>query len=105
MEDNNRLRHLKNRIWGSKLRNAPIIVAIETRSRADREIQMHKFSCNMISGEEIFYATLIAEDARQAKEMAATETKKGRPREWNVAVIETDVPGPARFLGTGVQEA
>jgi hypothetical protein len=66
---------------------------------------MNKFSCNMISGEEIFYATLIAEDARQAKEMAATETKKGRAREWNVAVIEIDVPGPARFLGTGVQEA
>lgn len=37
--------------------------------------------------------------------MAASETKKGRPREWNVAVIEKDVPGPARFLGTGVQEA
>lgn len=66
---------------------------------------MQKFSCNMISGEEIFYATLVAEDARQAKEMAAAETGKGRPREWNVAVIDNDVPGPARFLGSGVQEA
>ena len=66
---------------------------------------MDKFSCNMISGEEIFYATVIAEDAKQAKEMAATETKKGRPREWSVAVIEKGVAGPARFLGTGVQEA
>jgi hypothetical protein len=31
--------------------------------------------------------------------------QEGRPREWNVAVVEKDVPGPARFLGTGVHEA
>jgi hypothetical protein len=31
---------------------------------AGKETEMNKFSCNMISGEEIFYATLIAEDAR-----------------------------------------
>lgn len=37
--------------------------------------------------------------------MAAAETKKGRAREWNVAIVEKDVPGPARFLSTGVQEA
>lgn len=66
---------------------------------------MIKYSCSMISGSDIFYATLIAEDAKQAKEMAAAETRKGRPREWNVAVLEADVAGPARFLGTGAQEA
>ena len=66
---------------------------------------MIKYSCSMISGADIFYATFIAEDAKQAKEMAAAETKKGRPREWNVAVLETDVAGPARFLGAGAQDA
>jgi len=59
----------------------------------------------MISGSDIFYATLIAEDAKQAKEMAAAETKKGRPREWSVVILEPDVAGPARFLGTGAQDA
>jgi len=48
---------------------------------------------------------LIAEDAKQAKEMAAAETKKGRPREWSVAILESDIAGPARFLGTGAQDA
>jgi hypothetical protein len=66
---------------------------------------MIKFSCTMVSGSDIFYATLIAEDAKQAKEMAAAETKRGRPREWSAAVLEADVAGPARFLGTGAQEA
>jgi hypothetical protein len=66
---------------------------------------MIKFSCSMISGSDIFYATLIAEDAKQAREMAASETKKGRPREWNVAVLESEVAGPARFLGAGAQDA
>jgi hypothetical protein len=66
---------------------------------------MTKFSCSMISGSDIFYATVIAEDAKQAREMAAAETKKGRPREWNVAVLESEVAGPARFLGSGTQDA
>jgi hypothetical protein len=66
---------------------------------------MTKFSCSMISGSDIVYATVIAEDAKQAREMVAAETKKGRPREWNVAVLEAEVAGPARFLGTGTQEA
>jgi hypothetical protein len=66
---------------------------------------MIKFSCSMISGSDIFYATLIAEDPKQAREMAAAETKKGRPREWSVAVLESEVAGPARFLGTGAQDA
>ena len=56
---------------------------------------MMKFSCTMSSGSDIFYATVIAENAQQAREMA--ETKKGRSREWNVAVLEPEVLGPARF--------
>jgi len=66
---------------------------------------MMKFSCTMSSGSDIFYATVIAENAQQAREMAAAETKKGRPREWNVAVLEPEVLDPARFLGSGSQEA
>jgi len=66
---------------------------------------MMKFSCTMVSGSDIFYATLIAEDAKQAREMAAAETKKGRPREWSARILEEEVAGPARFLGTGAQEA
>jgi hypothetical protein len=70
-----------------------------------KEDDVIKFSCSMVSGSDIFYATLIAEDSKQAKEMAAAETKKGRPREWNVAVLEAEVAGPARFLGSGAQDA
>jgi hypothetical protein len=66
---------------------------------------MTKFGCTMVSGSDIFYATVIAEDTKQARELVATETRKGRPREWNIAVLEGDVPGPARFLGSGAQEA
>ena len=66
---------------------------------------MMKFNCTMSSGSDIFYATVIAENGQQAREMAAAETKKGRPREWNVAVLEPEVLGPARFLGSGSQEA
>lgn len=66
---------------------------------------MTKFTCTMCIGEDIFYATLVAEDAKQAREMAAAETKKGRPREWSARAMETDVAGPARFLAVGEQEA
>ncbi|HYU13036.1 MAG TPA: hypothetical protein VEK82_10705 [Stellaceae bacterium] len=66
---------------------------------------MTKFGCTMTSGGDIFYATVIAEDAKQAREMVAAETKKGRPREWSVAVLEAEVAGPARFLGAGAQDA
>ena len=66
---------------------------------------MTKFSCTMVIGEDIFYATLVAEDAKQAREMAAAETKRGRPREWSARVLETEVAGPARFIATGEQEA
>jgi len=68
-------------------------------------MDMTKFGCTMVSGSDIFYATVVAEDVKQAREMAATETKKGRSREWSVAVLQADVPGPARFLGEGAQDA
>jgi hypothetical protein len=66
---------------------------------------MTRFGCTMTAGGDIFYATVIAEDAKQAREMVAAETKKGRPREWSVAVLEAEVAGPARFLGSGAQDA
>ncbi len=66
---------------------------------------MTKFSCTMSVGSDIFYCTLIAEDAKEAREMAAAETKQGRPREWSARALDADVAGPARFLGRGNQEA
>jgi hypothetical protein len=66
---------------------------------------MTKFSCTMVGVGEVFHANVIAETMRQAKEIAAAETGKGRPREWSARVLENDVEGPARFLGAGAQEA
>jgi hypothetical protein len=66
---------------------------------------MTKFGCTMSVGSDIFFCTLIAEDAKEAREMAAAETKQGRPREWSARALEADVAGPARFLGHGNQEA
>jgi hypothetical protein len=72
---------------------------------------MIKFSCTRSLGEDIYYATLIAEDVQQAKEMAVEETNKkwsrngGRSREWNVRVLEERVDGPARILDCGHREA
>jgi hypothetical protein len=66
---------------------------------------MIKFQCTMTVSSDIFFCTLIAEDAKQAREMAAAETRQGRPREWSARVLESDVAGPARFLGSGNQEA
>ncbi len=72
---------------------------------------MNKFSCTRSLGEDLFYATLIAEDAQQAKDMAVAETNKtlmgngGRPVEWSVRVIESDIDGPARILNCGHREA
>jgi len=66
---------------------------------------MTKFGCTMTVSSDIFFCTLIAEDAKQAREMAAAETKQGRPREWSARALESDVAGPARFLGSGNQEA
>jgi hypothetical protein len=66
---------------------------------------MMKFSCTMSSGGDFFYVTLIAETARQARELAAAETKKGAPRDWNTAVLEREVPGPAGVIASGSRDA
>jgi hypothetical protein len=72
---------------------------------------MNKFSCIRSLGEEIYYATLIAENEQQAREMAVAETNQkwsrsgGRPREWSVRVLESDIDGPARILDCGYREA
>ena len=89
------------------MRDASLIDSIRLRGRrpTGKADDMIKYSCTMMSGSDIFYATVIAEDSKQAREMAAAETKKGRPREWSVAVLESEVAGPARFLGSGAQDA
>ena len=66
---------------------------------------MNKYSCTNSSGEDIFYVTLVAEDERQAKEMAVAETRQGRPRNWSVRLLEAGVEGPARSLSSGNREA
>jgi len=62
---------------------------------------MKKYSCTMSSGSLLFYATLIAENDQQAREIAIAETKRGEPREWSVRVLEPEVEGPARSLASG----
>ncbi|MGH7031252.1 MAG: hypothetical protein ACREE9_13525 [Stellaceae bacterium] len=72
---------------------------------------MNKFSCTRSISEEIYYATLIAENEQEAREMALAETNRkwsrsgGRLREWNVRVIESGVDGPARIIDCGYREA
>ena len=67
---------------------------------------MMKFSCTFVAGgEDFFYVTLIAETSRQARELAVAETKQGTPRDWNAAILERDVEGPARVLDSGSREA
>jgi hypothetical protein len=72
---------------------------------------MDKFSCTRSLSEEIYYATLVAENAEQAREMAVAETNQkfsksgGRAREWNVRLLEANVDGPARIIDCGYREA
>ncbi|HUI34166.1 MAG TPA: hypothetical protein VLX67_01425 [Stellaceae bacterium] len=70
---------------------------------------MNKYSCTMMGIGDIYYVTLIAENEQQAREMAMAETQKGgyagRPRNWSVGVLETDIEGPARILDAGNREA
>jgi len=72
---------------------------------------MEKFSCTRSLGEEIYFATLIAENVQQAKEMAIAEVNQkfqksgGRIREWSVRMLETGVDGPARIIDCGYREA
>jgi hypothetical protein len=68
---------------------------------------MTKFSCTLSSGSYLFYATLIADDQQQAREIASAEINKKwpgsgeRPRGWSVAVLESGVSGPAQILDCG----
>ncbi len=72
---------------------------------------MNKFSCTRSLGEEIYYATLIAENDQQAKEMAIAEVNEkfhksgGRAREWSLRLLESDIDGPARIIDCGYREA
>ncbi len=72
---------------------------------------MNKFTCTRSLGEEIYYATLVAENEQQAKEMAIAEVNHkfhksgGRAREWSLRVLEADVDGPARIIDCGYREA
>jgi hypothetical protein len=49
----------------------------------------------------MYYATLIAENEQQAREIAIAATQRGEPREWSVRAMEKDVEGPARSLSSG----
>jgi hypothetical protein len=67
---------------------------------------MMKFSCTFVAGgEDFFYVTLVAETATEARRMAAAETKQGMHRDWNAAILEREVEGPARILDSGAREA
>jgi hypothetical protein len=70
---------------------------------------MNKYTCTMMGIGDIFYATVIAEDEQQAKEMAMAETEKGgyagRRRNWSAGLLESNVEGPARVLDSGNREA
>jgi hypothetical protein len=67
---------------------------------------MTKFTCTLVTGgEDFLFVTLIAETAKQARELAAAATSKGAPRDWNAAVLEREVEGPARVLSSCAREA
>jgi hypothetical protein len=72
---------------------------------------MNKYSCIKYSGSVFFYATLIAEDDKQARDMCVIEINKklsgsgGEPRDWSARVLEADVEGPARTLDCGHRNA
>ena len=70
---------------------------------------MIKYTCTMMGIGDIYYVTLVAENEQQAREMALAETQKGgyagRPRNWSVGVLESDIEGPARILDSGNREA
>ena len=71
---------------------------------------MNKYTCTMMSISDIYYATLVAGNDDEAKELAIAEAQKrgygnSRPRNWSVRVLEADVEGPARILDCGHREA
>src|SRR5258705_12662862 len=82
------------------------------RSAASRrEKRMIKYSCTKSQGEDIFYATLIAESPQQAKEMAVEETNRkwsrngGRPPEPKRAGFQARVGGPPPVVAVGPRQA
>jgi hypothetical protein len=71
---------------------------------------MNRYTCTMMSISDIIYATLVAENDDQAREMAMAEATKrgyspGRARSWSVRVLEADVAGPAQIIDCGHREA
>ena len=71
---------------------------------------MNKYTCTMMSISDIYYATLIAENEDQAREMCVAEAQKrgygnSRPRNWSVRVLEADVAGPVEMIDCGHREA
>jgi len=72
---------------------------------------MNRFSCTRSLGEDIYFTTLIAENDQQAREMAVAEVNQkylkngGRPREWSVRILESEIDGPARVIDCGHREA
>ena len=71
---------------------------------------MNKYTCTMMSISDIHYATLVAKDEAEAREMAMAETQRrgygpGRARNWSVRVLEADVEGPAQIIDCGHREA
>src|SRR5258705_13129838 len=78
------------------------------RSAASRrEKRMIKYSCTKSQGEDIFYATLIAESPQQAKEMAVEETNRKwsrngwhppRPERWGFLAEGGEPPPGRRFV-------
>lgn len=72
---------------------------------------MNKFSWTRSFGEDIFYATLIAENEHTPEKWRLTRpTRNGRemalaPRVWNVAILEAGVDGPPAFSIAGTGEA
>jgi hypothetical protein len=59
----------------------------------------------MSSISDFYFATLVAEDETQAKDLAIAETKQGQPCNWSARVLEANVEGPARVLASGHREA
>lgn len=71
---------------------------------------MNKYTCTRMSVSDIYFATLVAENEDQAREMCIAEAAKrgygdSRPRNWSVRVLEADVEGPAQMIDCGHREA
>jgi hypothetical protein len=65
---------------------------------------MRTYRCTHSTGSYLYYATVVAADEQQAKEIAAVSSDKkwpgyglGRVR-WNVSLVKSGESGPARIL-------